>query len=160
MPLPSAPFDPANSIFNGLSIIQLKIDGTSLVYEATQIDDDPEQDVKYLSRPDIKGVVRNVRGVQTKANEKWTFSLDEVKRLLEIFGGKLRGRVTATCTLWIPDVDDATGKCALQSQADFKCTVSRDGKVTFGNSDYSKTSIKIESNEPDDITWTKDAVIV
>ncbi len=159
MSLPSAPFDPANSIFNGLSIIQIKIGANTYVYEATQLEDDPEQEVKVLTRPNSKGVVRPARRVQIKANEKWTFALDEVKRLLEIFSGKLRGTVQAQVTLWIPDVDDANNKCALKSQELFNATITRDGKLTFGNSDFSKTSIRIESDDDDDITWTKDAVI-
>lgn len=232
MALPSAPFDPAQSIFNGLSVIQLKLSpalsgvsaattvltktahglvvgqaiiystagtgwtgltlastyyvvavpsadtfsisatvggsaiavGTSsaggfqpvLVFEATQLDDDPEQEMKYLARSGMDGVVRNVRAIRTKANDKFTFALDEVKRLLSIFGGALHGRKVGTCTLWVPDVDDASGKCALKSMADFDCVVSRDGKMTHGNSDFSKTSIKIESLEGAPITWTAD----
>jgi hypothetical protein len=231
MALPSSPFVSANSIFAGLSIIQLKLSpalsgvtsattivtkvahgltagqqviyvsgtgftgltaatayyvlyltadtfslsatsggsaisvGTStvgvfqpvLIFEAAQLDDDPEQEVKSLARPDARGVLRNVRNVRTKAADKYTFGLDEVKRLLAIFSGSLSGRVIGTCTLWIPDLDDASGKCALKSEADFACTVTRDGKVTYGNSDFSKATIKIESNKLGDLTWTPDA---
>lgn len=161
MPLPVATFDPADSIFSGLSIIQFTPEGgtaTAEVFEAAQIDDDPEQEVKYLDRPNKKGQMRHARSVETKANEKWTFGLDEVKRLTTLFGGKLRGRIKGTCTLWIPDTDDETGKIALKSQDAFKCVLSRDGKVQFGGGEFSKATIKIESEEADDITWTKDAV--
>lgn len=232
MALPSAPFDPAQSIFNGLSVVQLKLSpaltgvtastdtlsktahglavgqgvvfnsgtgftgltaantyyvvvvptadtfklsatvggsaltpGTStvgsfqpvLVFEATQLDDDPEQEMKYLARAGMDGVVRNVRAVRTKANDKFTFGLEEVKRLLPIFGGALHGYRKGTATLWVPDVDDASGKCALKSPVDFDCAVSRDGKMTHGNSDFSKTSIKIESLEGAPLIWTPDA---
>lgn len=233
MALPSAPFDPAQSIFNGLSVIQLKltpplsgatgatdtitktahgfvvgqgvvfVSGTGftgltggntyyvvavptadtfkvsatvggsaitgysaatvgvfqpvLVFEATQLDDDPEQEMKYLARPGMDGVVRNVRAVRTKANDKFTFGLEEVKRLLPIFGGALHGYRKGTATLWVPDVDDASGKCALKSPVDFDCAVSRDGKMTHGNSDFSKTSIKLESLEGAPLIWTPDA---
>lgn len=232
MALPSAPFDPAQSIFNGLSVIQLKLTpqlsgatattdtvtktahgltvgqgvvfisgttgwtdlvagttyyvaavptadtfqlaatvggdpievGTStvgvfqpvLVFEATQLDDDPEMEMKYLARAGFDGVVRNARAVRTKANDKYTFGLDEVKRLLKIFGGAMYGRKTGTATIWIPDVDDASGKCALKSPVDFACVVSRDGKITHGNSDFSKSTIKIESLAGADLIWTAD----
>ncbi len=158
--LPSAPFDPTQSIFGNLSVIQLKIGEQLVVFEAAQLDDDPEQEVKHLPRPNRKGRLYNARSVETKASEKWTFGLDEVKRLLEIFGGKLRGRITCQATLWIPDPDDADGKCALKSEDNFDCVVSRDGKVTFGNSEFSKATIKIESLKSDDVTWTADAIVI
>lgn len=233
MPFPSAPFDAAQSIFNGLSIIQLKLSpaltgvtaatdtltktahglingqgliytsgtgftgltasttyyvisaatdtfklsatvggvaltpGTSsagafqpvLVFEAAKLEDDPEQEIKTLSRPDARGVMRAVRGVRTKGQEKWTFELDEVKRLLPLFSGALIGVKSGTCTLWIPDVDDASGKCALKSENDFACQVSRDGKMGHGGGDFSKATIKIESRKAGDVTWTADATI-
>jgi hypothetical protein len=157
--LPSCPFDAAKTIFAGLSIVQLKIGETTLIFEASQLDDDPEQETKSLPRPDAKGVLHNARTVETKANEKWTFGLDEVKRLLDIFGGTLRGRKEATVTLWVPDPDDETGTVALKSEDDFPGTVTRDGKITFGNSDFSKATIKIESRKVGDVTWTADADI-
>ncbi len=159
MPIPSCPFDPAESIFAGLSVIQLKIGETTHVFEAAQLDDDPEQEVKNLARPDADGVLRDARTVETKANEKWTFGLDEVKRLLDIFNNHLRGRVNCKATLWIPDPDDEAGKVALKSEDDFDCTVTRDGKVTFGNSDFSKATIQIKSRKVGDVTWTKDAMV-
>jgi hypothetical protein len=232
MPLPTASFNPADSIFAGLCVIQLKLSpplsgvtaatdtltktahglavgqavgyvsgtgftgltagdtyyvvavgssdtfqlsatlggepisvGTSsagvfqpvVVVEAGQLDDDPEQETKYLDRPDAKGRLRHVRAVETKANEKWSFTFDSVKTLPAIFGGALRGRKTGTATLWIPDPDDATGKVALKSEDDFACVVTRDGILTFGNSDFSKAKIKIESLKNGDIQWTRDA---
>lgn len=157
MSLPTSPFDASKSIFAGLSVIQLKIGVTTYVFEASNLDDDNEQEIKSVQRPDSSGTLRKARTVQTKANEKWTFGLDEVKRLLDIFGGHLRGRKSATCTLWIPDPDDASGKVALKSEDDFPVTVSREGKLSFGNSDFSKVSILIESNKIGDVTWTADA---
>lgn len=156
--LPSAPFNAALSIFNGLSIIQLKIGGTTLVFEATKLEDNPTQEVKSLERPGFDGVLRKVRDVRTKGYEEYTFDLQEVKRLPAIFGGALIGAVAATATLWIPDVADPSGTVALQSEADFACLVSRDGKMAHGGGNYSEATIKIESRKKGDITWTKDAV--
>lgn len=234
MPLPSAPFDAAKSIFAGLSVIQLKllpqlsgvtaatdtltkvahglqvgqlvqfVSGTGFtglvagtnyfvvaapsadtfklaatkagaaiavgtstdgvfapvaVFEVEQLDDDPEQEEKELQRPDAAGVLRTVRTVQTKSVEKFTFGLSEVKRLLEIFGGALSGRVNGTATIWIPDPDDASGKVSLKSEDDFACVITRDGKLTFGNSDFSKASIRLKSLKTGPIAWTADATV-
>jgi hypothetical protein len=158
MPLPSSPFNAALSIFNGLSIIQLKIGATTLVFEATKLEDNPTQEIKYLERPGFDGVLRKVRAVRTKGYEEWTFDLQEVKRLLAIFNGSLIGAVNATCTLWVPDVNDASGTVALESEADFNCFVTRDGKISHGGGAFSDATIKIESRKTGDVVWTKDAV--
>jgi hypothetical protein len=234
MALPTAPFDAAKSIFNGLSVIQLVLEpnitgvtaatdtvtktahgltvgralkyvsgtgftgltagsiyyvvdvgssstfkisatpggsaisvGTSSagvftpvhIFEATKLDDEPESEVKHLPRPDARGVIRNVRSVRTKSVEKFKFDLDEVKRLRELFGGAMVGRKEGTCTLWVPDVDDDTGKCALKSENDFACTVSRDGNISHGGGEFSKSTIMIESNKTGDITWSADVSV-
>jgi len=127
------------------------------VFEVADLTDDPEQETKSLERPDAAGVLRKVRTVETKANEKWTFGLDEVKRLLEVFSGSLRGRKNATCTLWVPDPDDAANTVALKSETDFSCTITRDGSMKFGSQEFSKAAIKIESNKLGNVTWTADA---
>lgn len=147
----------------GGAVVDITVDGTVgvfapvSVFEVDQLDDDPEQQVKQLKRPDAQGRLRPVRTVESEAAEKWTYNLQELKRVLELFGGKMRGRKDGTATMWIPDPDDATGTVALKSQDDFAVTVSREGKITYGNSDFSKTTIKVESRESDDITWTADA---
>ena len=127
-----------------------------LVFEAADLGDDPEQEIKYLDRPDYQGVTRHARATELKGFEKWTFGLDEVKRLLSIFGGALRGRKSGTCTLWIPDPTDQTGKVALKSENDFAMSVMRDGKMEHGNSAYSKTTIRIDSLKSGNVTWTAD----
>jgi hypothetical protein len=160
--LPRSPFDAALSIFNGLSIIQLKIGTTvpvTLVFEATKLEDNPTQEIKYLERPGLDGVVRKLRAVRTKGYEVYTFDLQEVKRLMTIFGGATIGSVNATCSLFVPDVNDDTGTVAMISEADFPCLVTRDGKVTHGDGKFSDATIKIESLKTGDIQWTKDAVV-
>lgn len=142
--------------------IDITLDGTVgifqpvHVFEVAKLEDDPSQSVKELKRPDAQGRLRSVRTVETEVMEKFTFDLQELKRVLELFDGKMRGRKEGTCTLWIPDPDDATGKVALKSQDDFAVVVSRDGKITYGNSEFSQTVIKIESQEAADISWTAD----
>lgn len=127
------------------------------VFEVADLSDNPDQELKYLSRPDAAGVLRNVRAVETKGNEKWTWGLDEVKRLLEVFGGALRGRKNATATIWIPDVDLPAGTVALKSENDFPVIVTRDGEVKFGGGEFSKATMKVESMKSGNVTWAADA---
>jgi hypothetical protein len=157
--LPRSPFNAAESIFNGLSIIQLTFGSTVLVFEATKLEDNPTQEVKSLERPGLDGIVRKARSVRTKAYETWTFDLQEVKRLMDIFNGAVIGLEVGTCQLFIPDVADPTGEVAMVSEANFPCQVSRDGKMAHGDSKYSEASIKIESLKAGDIQWTKDEVV-
>ncbi|HLP01673.1 MAG TPA: hypothetical protein VK163_06580 [Opitutaceae bacterium] len=128
------------------------------VIEATQLDDDPTNEVKQLKRPNRAGRLFNARSVHTAQGEKYTFGMDDVLRLPEIFAGKMSGRRIGTAQIWLPDVDDAENVCALVSQ-EFDCTVMRDGKVTHGNSEFSKATIAIESNEQELISWTRNADI-
>lgn len=127
------------------------------VFEVTDLTDSPEQEMKYLDRPDAAGVLRHARSVEIRANERWMFGLDEVKRLLEVFSGALRGRKNATCTLWVPDPDQAAGTVALKSETDFSVVVTRDGDVKFGGSEFSKATIKVESLKAGNVTWSADA---
>jgi hypothetical protein len=158
MSLPSAPFDTAKSIFAGLAIIELTpTGGTKVVFESRLLTSKLEQEIKDISRPDSKGVLRKVRTVLTKQQESFTFEIDEAKRLLDIFANSLAGRVTGVCTLWLPDPDDLTGKIALKSEVGFACTITRDGDMPFGNSEFAKATINLESNKQGPITWTADA---
>ena len=160
MPLPTAPFDAAKSLFAGLSIIEFTpTGGEAVVFESRLLTSKIEQEEKSIERPDAKGVLRKVRTVLTKQVESFTFEVDELKRILPIFGGSLGGRVTGVATFWLPDPNDAAGKVAMKSEVGFACTVTRDGDVKFGDSDFSKATIKIESNKAGAITWTADAVV-
>ena len=128
------------------------------VFEVADLTDDPDQEIKYLERPDAAGVLRRVRGVEAKGYEKWTFGLDEVKRLLEIFSGALRGRKVATCSMWIPDPDVVAGSVALKSETDFPVTVTRDGSMKHGGGEFSEVTVRIDSNKAGNVTWSADAV--
>jgi hypothetical protein len=128
------------------------------IFECPKVDNKLEQEFKDISRPDSRGVLRKVRTVTTKEQESYDFVMDEAKRLLDIFGA-LAGRVTGYATIYAPDPDDASGKCALVSETDFACTVTRGGDMTFGDSDFTKPTIHIESNKAGAITWTADASI-
>lgn len=159
MALPTSPFDTTKSIYAGLSIISLKIPagGSAVIFEARKLEQPIDQTEKSIEMPDSAGVLRKVRTVLTNHQESFSFELVEPKRLLSIFSNSLSGRKTGTCTLYIPDPNDASGKVALTSETDFACTVTRDGAITFGDADFTKATIKIESNKQGAITWTADA---
>jgi len=161
MALPTSPFDTAKSIYAGLSIVSLKIPagGSAVIFEAKKLDNTLEQAEKSIEMPDAAGVLRKVRTVLTSQQEAYMFELVEPKRLLTLFGNSLCGRKTGTCTLYIPDPNDVSGKVALTSETDFAVTVTRDGGITFGDSNFTTAQIKIESNKLGAVTWTADAAV-
>ena len=126
------------------------------IFEAQLLTSKNDQEEKSIMAPDASGILRKARTVLTKQAEDFPLEILEVKRLLDIFDGALAGRKVGTCTIWIPDPDDATGTVALKSETDFACTVTRDGDVPFGQSDASKATINIESNKAGLVTWTAD----
>ena len=162
MALPTSPFSVADSIYAGKSVVSLKIPagGSAIVFETYKLENDYSIQEKSIKMPGTDGVLRKVRSQTTEEDDNWKFALPEAKRLLTIFTNKLAGRVTGTATLYIPDPTDASGKCALVSETDFAVTVTRDGSVTFGDSDFTIPTIKIESNKTTGaVTWTKDATV-
>jgi hypothetical protein len=159
MPLPSAPFDPAKSIFAGLSIVVIKIGATEHVFESKMLKHKLDQELKHIERPDAKGILRRVRTVIVKQFESWQFEIDEAKRVIDLFDGALAGRVDAKCTIWTPDPDDATGKVALKSEEEFDVSFTREGDLDFGNSEFTKVTINIDSNEQHAIEFEVDADI-
>jgi hypothetical protein len=126
-----------------------------LVFEVPSFEDDPEQETKPLPRPGFDGIVRNAANPITKRIERWTAQLDEVKRLPQLFAGALSGRATALATVWIPHSTDTT-TVALKSETDFPVTITRDGKLGFGG-DWSKATLKFESNKAGNVAWSVDA---
>jgi len=157
MAIPTSPFDPAKSIFAGLCVVQIKIGATTYVFESKMLKHTLEQEIKHIEHPDAAGVLRRVRSVITKQFESWKFEMDEAKRVLDLFGNALAGRAVAEATLWIPDPDDASGLIALKSEVLFACFVTRDGDMDFGNSEFTKATITIESNKAGAVTFTPDA---
>lgn len=129
------------------------------VFESIKIDSKLEQETKDILRPDARGVQRKARTVTVKEQESFDYVVDEAKRLLGVFSGSLAGRVTGYATIYTPDPDDVSGKCALVSETDFACTVTRTGDMTFGDGDFTKPSIHIESNKVGAVTWTADASV-
>lgn len=156
MPLPTSPFDTAKSIFAGLCVLQVKIGLTTLTFESKMLKHKLDQELKHIERPDSAGVLRRARTVITKQFESWQFEVDEAKRVVSFFSGALAGRVDATITIWTPDPDDAAGKVALKSEVDFACSITRDGDLDFGNSEFTKATINVDSNETHAIIFVVD----
>jgi hypothetical protein len=99
----------------------------------------------------------NARTIETSSEEKYNIGMDDVKRLPNLRRQDERppqGHLPALASRCRRRHE----KCALVSQV-FDCTVMRDGKVTHGNSEFSKSTIKIESNEQDLLDWDVDADI-
>jgi hypothetical protein len=158
--LPSAPFDVAKSLFAGMIIVQLKAGETTHVFESKLLKHKIDQEKKKIQRPDRKGVLRTVRTIVTKQDESLSLECDEAKRLPAIFSGALAGNVGGvTATVWMPDPADDTGKVALKSEDNFKCSVIRDGDLDFGNSELSKCNLVIESEADHLIVFTPDAIV-
>lgn len=128
------------------------------ILESAELDDEPEQEEKSISRPDANGTLRDVRTVQTKQAESWKAKFDEAKRIVTIFGGATSGRRTGTVTIYTPDPDDDTGKCAMVSEA-FSATFTRDGGMKFGGSDFTMPVIKLKSNKQGAVAWTLDDTV-
>jgi len=145
---------PGGSIQNITAVGSAGVFQPLLVFEVPSIDDDPEMDMKPLPRPGFDAVVRNAANTIVKRIEKWSFQLDEVKRLPLIFSGALSGKATGLATIWIPDYRDTT-TVALKSEADFAVTITRDGKLGFGG-DWSKATIKLESNKVGNVIFAVD----
>lgn len=146
----------------GGAAVDITVDGTVGVFqpvfvvEAKNLDDDPESEAKPLTYPGRDGVLRLRRSPDIKALEKWMFDLLEFLRIREISGGAFRFSKTGTVTMWLPDVDNPDTAIALKSEEDFAVKVSRDGKISHGNGEFSKTTIKVESLEDHDIAWDRD----
>jgi hypothetical protein len=163
----SATFKAATTLANALAgtAIDITADGSAgviaptLIFEAAKLDAPLEQTEGAIERPDSLGVAREVRTWISKQQESFTFALDEAKRLLDIFASSLAGRRVGTVTLYLPDPDNTTGTVALKSEADFACTVYRDGPANFGGGAATIPTIRIKSNKQGLITWTKDASV-
>jgi hypothetical protein len=129
------------------------------IFELAKITGKGTLEEKTLERPDAKGVMWPVRTWVSKAGEEWTTETEEVKRALLLFNGCLRGRVVGTATRWVPDIDDASGKCALVSESDFPCTMTSDGDINDGGGEASKMGLKFKSNKLGFTTYTSDATV-
>ena len=131
----------------------------AFVFEAQELDNQLAQSEYDFKRPDSSGINRVVRNVITEQQESWVYATDMAKRLIALWGGGMFGRRPILCTLYVPDPDDASGYCALKSEADFAATLLSEGGVKHGGRVGSIPNLRIKTNKQGVVTWTKDASV-
>jgi hypothetical protein len=129
------------------------------VFGAKVLTDKPEQDTKSYEYPDSEGVSREVRTIVTRQVQSWTFTSGEIKRISRLFGGGMMGFVSAKATLYNPDPSDASGTVSMKSENKFPCTLTRDGDITIGNSEFSEMTLTLKGNKLGKVIFTPDAVV-
>lgn len=148
----------------GGAAVDITADGSAgifaraIVFAAEELDQGGNQDVARLKLPGTDGVIRTRRSAFKEDSEEFTYPTPEVRRLLEIFDGALKGRKVGYCILYAPDIDDAAGFCALVSER-FTCEVTREGNTKLGGGDFSKASLKILSTASAAVQWDENANI-
>ena len=127
------------------------------VFESNTLREGGTESYEDFKRYGTDGVPRTKRKVITESVNKVSWEVDEAKRLLDIFKGRMSGLAVARgVTIWVRDPDDASGKCALKSST-FAANITRDGEVTMDKKVI--TTLMAESTEDTPITYTADASI-
>lgn len=122
------------------------------VFASEEIDEGGEQEVARLNLPGRDGVVRLRRSAMKRDSDEYTYPTPEVRRLLDIFDGKKRGRKVGYARIYEPDIDDADNFCALVSDR-FACEVTREGNSKTGGGDFSRANLKILSTASEAVGW-------
>ena len=127
------------------------------VFESNTLKEGGTESYEDFKRYGTDGVPRTKRKVISESVNKVSWEVDEAKRLLDIFDGRMSGLAVASgVTIWVRDPDDASGKCALKSST-FAANITRDGEVTMDKKVI--TTLMAESTEDTPITYTADASI-
>lgn len=127
------------------------------VFESNTLKEGGTESYEDFKRYGTDGVPRTKRKVISESVNKVSWEVDEAKRLLDIFNGRMSGLAVASgVTIWVRDPDDASGKCALKSST-FAANITRDGEVTMDKKVI--TTLMAESTEDTPITYTADASI-
>ena len=125
------------------------------VFESNTLKDGGNDTFEDFKRYGTDGVQRTTRKVLSESSNEISWEVDEAKRLLDIFGGRMNGLAVARgVTVWVQDPDDATGKCALKS-TEFPANITRDGEVTIEKKVVA--TLKAENTGDTPITYTPDA---
>ncbi len=127
------------------------------VFESNTLKEGGTESYEDFKRYGTDGVPRTKRKVISESVNQVSWEVDEAKRLLDIFNGRMSGLAVASgVTIWVRDPDDASGKCALKSST-FAANITRDGEVTMDKKVI--TTLMAESTEDTPITYTADASI-
>jgi len=125
------------------------------VFESNTLKEGGQDTFEDFKRYGTDGVQRTKRKVLSESSNEISWEVDEAKRLLDIFGGRMNGLAVARgVTVWVQDPDDATGKCALKS-TEFPANITRDGEVTMEKKVVA--TLKAENTGDTPITYTPDA---
>ena len=125
------------------------------VFESNTLKEGGNDTFEDFKRYGTDGVQRTKRKVLSESSNEISWEVDEAKRLLDIFGGRMNGLAVARgVTVWVQDPDDATGKCALKS-TEFPANITRDGEVTMEKKVVA--TLKAENTGDTPITYTPDA---
>jgi len=128
------------------------------VFESKMAKHNASEKYDSFKRYASNGVLRDVGGKYIDERiEKVSWEIDEAKRLLTLFGGKLSGLATGKVTMWVRDPRDASGKTALTTSA-FQADVTRDADITFDKQVIAM--VTAESKDDDLVTFTPDGSIV
>jgi hypothetical protein len=125
------------------------------VFESNTLKEGGQDTFEDFKRYGTDGIQRTKRKVLSESVNEISWEVDEAKRLLDIFGGRMNGLAVARgVTVWVQDPDDATGKCALKS-TEFPANITRDGEVTMEKKVVA--TLKAENTGDTPITYTPDA---
>lgn len=149
------------SATNGGTAITITAEGSAgvfapvEVFESNTLKEGGNDTFEDFKRYGTDGVQRTKRKVLSESSNEISWEVDEAKRLLDIFGGRMNGLAVARgVTVWVQDPDDATGKCALKS-TEFPANITRDGEVTMEKKVVA--TLKAENTGDTPITYTPDA---
>jgi len=149
------------SATNGGTAITITAEGSAgvfapvEVFESNTLKEGGQDTFEAFKRYGTDGVQRTKRKVLSESSNEISWEVDEAKRLLDIFGGRMNGLAVARgVTVWVQDPDDATGKCALKS-TEFPANITRDGEVTMEKKVVA--TLKAENTGDTPITYTPDA---
>jgi len=125
------------------------------VFESNTLKEGGNDTFEDFKRYGTDGVQRTKRKVLSESSNEISWEVDEAKRLLDIFGGRMNGLAVARgVTVWVQDPGDASGKCALKS-TEFPANITRDGDVTMEKKVVA--TLKAENTGDTPITYTPDA---
>ena len=125
------------------------------VFESNTLKEGGQDTFEDFKRYGTDGVQRTKRKVLSESSNEISWEVDEAKRLLDIFGGRMNGLAVARgVTVWVQDPDEATGKCALKA-TEFPANITRDGEVTIEKKVVA--TLKAENTGDTPITYTPDA---
>ena len=125
------------------------------VFESNTLKEGGNDTFEDFKRYGTDGIQRTKRKVLSESSNEISWEVDEAKRLLDIFGGRMNGLAVARgVTVWVQDPNDATGKCALKS-TEFPANITRDGDVTMEKKVVA--TLKAENTGDTPITYTPDA---